>query len=191
MFLGRWEFLGDQRSTPLRPLWYAIVSGLWFAAVWIVWGYVVGSDVALLSGAVAFVVYASLIIAQASKRMPQWPDDLSFATRRTAAWAVRRGEAVDDPATAVGVVAAAVSVQRQQTSSPPAGAIFAVIAIIATGGIAVVIAIGNALQIAGAIVLLAIVVWSSARFPGALRRQRDNAATALARARRLLGEPAA
>jgi hypothetical protein len=53
------------------------------------------------------------------------------------------------------------------------------------------IATGSALQVVAAIVLLAIVVCALVRIPGALRRQRDNPATALAGARRLLGEPAA
>jgi hypothetical protein len=191
VFFGRWELLGDQRSTPLRPLWFAIASGLWFAAMWILASYVVESDEALISGAVAFVVYTFLTATQVSRRMPRWPADLSFATRRRAAWAVRRGEAVEDPATAAGVVAAAASVQGQQTSSLPARAIFGIFTVIAIGALVAAIATGSALQVVAAIVLLAIVVCALVRIPGALRRQRDNAATALAGARRLLGESAA
>ena len=96
VFFGKWEFLGDQRSTPLPLPWYGIASGLWFAALWILASYVVERDEALISGTMAFVAYTSAITVQASKRMPQWPADLSFATRRRAAWAVRRGEAAGE-----------------------------------------------------------------------------------------------
>ncbi len=190
MFFGKWEFLGDQRSTPLPLLWYGIASGLWFAALWILASYVVERDEALISGTMAFVAYTSAITVQASKRMPQWPADLSFATRRRAAWAVRRGEAAGDAATAAGVVAAATSVHRDQTTSSRARAVLVFLAVIAIGLIAVAFTTGSALQTAGAIVLLAIVVSTLVRIPGTLRRQRDNAAAALAGARGLLGDPA-
>jgi hypothetical protein len=49
VFFDKWEFLGDQRSTPLRPLWFAIASGLWLAAMWIVASYLVESDDAVIS----------------------------------------------------------------------------------------------------------------------------------------------
>jgi hypothetical protein len=128
---------------------------------------------------------------QAGRAGPRWPDGLSFDARRRAAWAVRRGEAVEDPAAAAGVVAAAASVQRDHPSLPRAQAVLGVLAVMLVATLALAIALGYAVGIAGSGLLLVMCVLTLRRLPGTLRRQRDNAAAALADARRLLGEPAA
>ncbi|MEA2224364.1 MAG: hypothetical protein QOH83_2740 [Solirubrobacteraceae bacterium] len=191
MFFGRWEFWGDRHSTPLNPAWFGIVNGLWLAAVWIIAGSAMGSDDLAISAGTAFVVYAILTAMQAGRTMPRWPAGLSFAARRRAAWAVRRGEVVDDPVAAAGVVAAAASVHRDHPSLPRARAALGFFAVLSLALVALAIAYGSALGIAASLLGLATLVLTIVRLPGALRRQRDNATAALAGARRLLGEPAA
>ena len=191
MLFGKWEFWGDARSTPLSPAWFGILNGLWLAAIWILVGSVVGSEDPVIPAATAFVVGALLMTRQTRSRMPRWPAGLSFTARRQAAWAVRRGEVVEDPVAAAGVLAAAMSVQRDHTSLPRAQAVLGVLAVMTLAGLATAIALGSAPWIAVSSVSLAIVVPTLVRLPGAVHRQRDNAAAALAGARRLLGEPAA
>jgi hypothetical protein len=104
---------------------------------------------------------------------------------------VRRGEVVDDPVAAAGVVAAAASVHRDHPSLPRARAVLGFFAVLSLALVALAIAYGSALGIAASLLGLATLVLTIVRLPGALRRQRDNATAALAGARRLLGEPAA
>jgi hypothetical protein len=191
VLFGKWEFWGDARSTPLSPAWFGILNGLWLAAIWILVGAVVGSEDPAVPAATAFVVGALLMARQTRSRMPRWPAGLSFTARRQAAWAVRRGEVVEDPVAAAGVLAAAVSVQRDHASLPRAQAVLGILVVMTLAGVATAIALGNVPWIAVSSVSLVIVALTFMRLPGALRRQDDNAAAALAGARRLLGEPAA
>jgi hypothetical protein len=154
-------------------------------------GSAIGSDDLAISAGTAFVVYTILTAMQVGRTMPRWPAGLSFAARRRAAWAVRRGEVVDDPVAAAGVVAAAASVQRDHRSLPWMQAGLGFVAVLALALVALAIAHGSALGLAASLLGLAIIVLTIVRLPGALRRQRDNADAALAGARRLLGEPAA
>lgn len=170
-----------------------LVGGLGFAAIQVA-AFVIaddGADVAVVA-VTGFVVYATCATLQARKLAPTWPAGLSYGARRRATWAVRRGEAVESPEAATGVVAVAASVQRaEQSPRERWGWIaLAVVALLYAGFVASAVDHGSTLGVAGASFGLAVIVAALARYPGALRRLHANAATALAAARRALGEPA-